>query len=81
MIAQLFTRAGELATECEIPEFQVMPEVLVWGTRIFCLREPFAQLKQPAEPKYYEVCTWWVSAAGLPLKGHPRRTSLKAEAM
>lgn len=31
----LFTREGALVTTVSIPKFQLMPEVINWGTRFF----------------------------------------------
>lgn len=62
--AKLLTRNGDLVHEFIILPFQLMPEVAVWGTRIFILAKPFEQhMGSPAEPIYYEACPWYVEAS------------------
>lgn len=64
MTAKLLTRDGGLVTEFPMPPFQLLPEVAVWGQRIFVLREPFAQRPgQPARPVYWEAYGWSVDAS------------------
>lgn len=62
--AKLLTRSGELVHEFIMMPFQLMPEVCLWGERVFVLREPFNQkFGQPAEAVYYEACAWHVAAS------------------
>lgn len=64
--AKLLTRSGELVHEFIILPFQLMPEVAIWGERIFVLRKPFEQeFGKPAEPIYYEACPWSVAASDM----------------
>jgi hypothetical protein len=33
---RLQTREGEFVAEVRIPPFALLPEVLIWGSRVFC---------------------------------------------
>jgi len=62
--AKLLTRTGDLVHEFIMLPFQLMPEVAIWGERIFVLQKPFEQkFGQPCEPIYYEACAWSVAAS------------------
>jgi hypothetical protein len=58
--AKLFTRKGEFVEEFVMPESQIQPEVTIWGTRVFVLREIVAEACSPLVAEYYEVCAWIV---------------------
>lgn len=73
---KLISRSGELVTEFTMLPFQLMPEVAIWGTRVFCLDEPFKQtFGNPAEPIYREVCIWSVDASKMMEEMRDRSTS------
>lgn len=64
MNAKLLTRSREFVTAFLLPPFQLLPEVAIWGTRIFVLEKPFEQkFGQPADPIYIEACPWSVDAS------------------
>ena len=64
MEGRLLTRDREFVTAFRMPPFQLLPEVAVWGERIFVLERPFEQkFGQPAEPTYIEACPWSVDAS------------------
>lgn len=57
--ATLFTRDGKEVFRFLMPPFQILPEVILWGIRVFCLKDPFEQsIDSPAIPDYYEACAW-----------------------
>ena len=56
MKAKLFTADGGFVTDFVMPPFQKLPEVCIWGSRTFALREA-------TTPSYYEVCAWSVDAS------------------
>jgi len=66
MKGELRTRSGEHVRFFEIPPFKLLPEVVGWGDRAFCLREPFNEKNQ--KPIYYEVCVWSVDASDIVVK-------------
>lgn len=51
MEVDLFTQGGEYVVTALIAPFQIMPEVLNWGSRVFVKRE---------DGQYYEGCAVWV---------------------
>lgn len=58
--ARLLTRDGELVALFKMPPFLLLPEVAIWGSRVFVLRkEPEAH----EQPQYYEACAWSVDAS------------------
>ena len=62
--AKLVTRNGELVHEFVMIPFQLLPEVCIWGSRIFVLKQPFTQkFGEPHEAIYYEACAWSVDAS------------------
>ncbi len=64
MEGKLITRSGEFVTAFMMPPFMLLPEVCVWGERLFCLDKPFTQkFGEPADPVYREVCAWSVDAS------------------
>jgi len=54
--ARLQVPSGELVQMVQIPPFQKLPEVLIWGDRHFVLQEPV----DLSVPVYSEVCAFWV---------------------
>lgn len=62
MTAHLYTRDGALVRTFKMPPFAMLPEVAVWGSRIFILRDPFIT-RQAKEPEYYEACAWSLDAS------------------
>lgn len=55
MKVKLYTAAGDFVAEIEIPPFQRMPEILVWGER------HFVGPADPANPDHYvEAFAFWV---------------------
>jgi hypothetical protein len=66
MKGKLFTRSGEFVHEFIMPRFERVPEVAIWGSRIFVLREPFKAVEAPdLHPEYYEVCAWSVDVSDM----------------
>lgn len=62
--AKLVTRSRELVIDFLMPEFQMLPEVAVWGSRVFVIEKPFEQtFGNPAEAVYIECVAWSVSAS------------------
>jgi hypothetical protein len=62
MNAELRTRSGELVHEFSFPDFQLSPEVAIWGSRIFILKAPLN--KRSAErTTYYEALAGSVDAS------------------
>ncbi len=72
MKAKLFTRFGEFVHEFVMPEFKLIPEVALWGSRVFVLKEPFKAI-ETKEPEYFEACAWSVDVSDMftliPTKG------------
>lgn len=61
---KLITRDGGFVTDFFMPPFQLLPEVALWGSRVFVIDKPFEQkFGEPAEPIYREACGWSVDAA------------------
>ncbi len=63
MQAELRTRTGELIHEFSFPDFQLTPEVAMWGSRIFVLRDPFNIKLDSDRTVFYEACAWSVEAS------------------
>ena len=64
MKAKLLTRDGDLVHEFDLPPFQLLPEVMFWGSRVFILREPFTQSSsKKTAPDYFEACCWSVDVS------------------
>ena len=75
--AKLLTRSGELVHAFIMLPFQLMPEVAMWGSRIFVLKRPFDQkFGQPCEPVYYEACAWHVAASDYFASTMPRDSEI-----
>lgn len=62
MKASLRTRDGsEFVAELEMPAFEILPDVVLWQARIYCLRRPFK--KNPEMPaEYFEAGVWAADA-------------------
>jgi hypothetical protein len=60
MKVRLATRDGREVADVVIPPFQYLPEVLIWGERIFYF---YAELTADGEPnaaEYREVFAFWI---------------------
>lgn len=57
MKVTLYVRSGEIAAEAETIPFQLMPEVLVWGNRIF-VRDIFKDAGKSYG--YTEACGYYL---------------------
>ncbi len=49
MNVTLYTRDGQPVVEVDIPPFQTMPEILIWGARFFVWNGE----------RYVEGLAWW----------------------
>lgn len=60
MKVKLFTADGGFVAEVEIAPFQTMPEVLIWGARVFVWHDdPASQID--GKSGYVEGFAYWVS--------------------
>lgn len=61
MQVNLYTAAGDFVAEVEIPPFNRMPEILVWGERHFIWHEDPASVID-GKVGYVEAFAFWVPA-------------------
>jgi hypothetical protein len=59
MKIRLETREGELASERTVPEFKLLPEVMVWGNRTFTLH--YEASFTAGSPVYREACVFYIN--------------------
>jgi hypothetical protein len=63
MKIRLAIREGGHVADVEIPPFQSLPEVIVWGQRFFSFYSELSGDVEPCTAEYREVFAYWVPPA------------------
>jgi hypothetical protein len=64
LTVRLAVRDGGHVADLQIPPFVTLPEVLIWGQRVFAFHAERASGEDPAIAEYREVFFYWVPITG-----------------
>jgi hypothetical protein len=60
MKMRLTIRDGGHVADVEIPPFKSLPDVLVWGDRVFSFHQSRSDDGDPCSAEYREVFCYWI---------------------